>query len=170
MNLILLTTHLRYLYESERCHEALPLMNIALQHITDKTSLTYAIATDILGLLQLDTNNPKSALANFLTTLQIRRNNPPTSGFIASSFNLVSLAYTELRDWETAASYQQQAMAIRLAANDPKIGNSYSNMASILLGMGKPDEAEEMLMRCPSLEGMSDEDFLTTDNPRIARY
>jgi tetratricopeptide (TPR) repeat protein len=146
-------------------------MNVALQQISDKSSLTYAIAIDLLGLLHLDTNHPQKAVDSFLSSLRIRQNLlPPTDDFVASSLNHVSLAYTELRDWERAAAYQQKAMDIRLANNSPRIGNSYSNMSSILLGMGKPDEAEEMLMKCPSLKDMSDESFLRTDNPRFSRY
>jgi tetratricopeptide (TPR) repeat protein len=146
-------------------------MNIALQQISDKNSPTYAIAIDLLGLLQLDTNHPVEAVDSFLSGLRIRQNLlSPSDDFIASSLNHVSLAFTELREWEQAATYQQEAMDIRLANKSPRIGNSYSNMSSILLGMGKPDEAEKMLMKCPSLKNMSDESFLRTDNPRFSRY
>ena len=89
---------------------------------------------------------------------------------MAAALNHISLAYTELRDFQQAAVYQQRAIDIRLETNSPLIGNSYSNMSSILLGMGKPDEAEEMLMRCPSLKDMTDDSFLRTDNPRFSRY
>lgn len=41
-------------------------------------------------------------------------------------------------------------------------------MASTLLRMGKPDGAEEMLARCPSLKDFDDETFLSTGNPRFS--
>ncbi|KAF9771704.1 hypothetical protein IL306_010649 [Fusarium sp. DS 682] len=34
--------------------------------------------------------------------------------------------------------------------------------------MGRPDEAEEMLARCPSLKDFTDETFLNTGNPRFS--
>lgn len=39
-------------------------------------------------------------------------------------------------------------------------------MSSLLLRMGKPDEAEEMLQHCPSLKSFTDEIFLNSGNPR----
>ncbi|KAK5169943.1 hypothetical protein LTR16_011869 [Cryomyces antarcticus] len=41
-------------------------------------------------------------------------------------------------------------------------------MASTLLRLGKPDEAEQMLKRCPSLKNFTDETFLSTGNPRFS--
>lgn len=64
--------------------------------------------------------------------------------FTAVALNHISLAYTELRDFEQAAAYQQKAIDIRLEIESTMIGNSYSNMSSILLGMDKPDEADEV--------------------------
>ncbi|KAI9763732.1 MAG: hypothetical protein M1840_009129 [Geoglossum simile] len=159
-----------YLYERERCHRALPLMSIVLQQISDRDLHTYARAADLLGLLQLDTNRPSEALSNFITGLHIRQVFPTTeSGDLASSLNHVSLAFTELRDWGKAAEFQKKALDIRLATDSPLLGNSYSNMSSILLGMGKPDEAEEMLGRCPSLQAsMNGESGPHTYNPRFS--
>jgi hypothetical protein len=34
--------------------------------------------------------------------------------------------------------------------------------------MGRPDEAEEMLARCPSLKDFTDDTFLATRNPRFS--
>lgn len=34
--------------------------------------------------------------------------------------------------------------------------------------MGKPDDAEEMLKKCPSLKDFTDETFLGTGNPRFS--
>ncbi len=139
--------------------------------LKDQNSLSYAQAIDISGLLWLDTQHPKKALECFFKCLKIReqllpRNDP----FIAVALSHVSLAHTELRDFEQAEKYQQRAIDLRLEINSPLIGNSYSNMSSILLGQDKPDEAEAMLMKCPSLKNMTDESFLRTDNPRFSRY
>lgn len=137
----------------------------------DHNSLVYAQGIDIQGLLWLDTFRPKKALECFTVCWKIRDSlleiNDP---FIAVALNHISLAYTELRDFEQAAAYQQKAINIRLEIKSTLIGNSYSNMSSILLGMDKPDEAEAMLMKCPSLKDMTDESFLRTDNPRFSRY
>lgn len=164
-------TYLRYLYESERCHEGLPLATIALETLQDHDSLVYAQGIDIQGLLWLDTFRPNRALECFNVCWKIRdklleANDP----FTAVALNHISLAYTELRDFEQAAEYQKKAIDIRLEIKSPMIGNSYSNMSSILLGMDEPDEAEAMLMKCPSLKDMTDESFLRTDNPRFSRH
>jgi len=139
--------------------------------LPDHTSLAYAQGIDILGLCWLDTNHPKKALECFITCWRIREKLlAKNDAFIAVALNHISLAYTELRDFEQAAAYQQKAIDIRLEIESPLIGNSYSNMSSILLGMGKPDEAEKILLKCPSLKDMTDESFLRTDNPRLSRY
>lgn len=161
----------RYLYECERCHEGLPLAHLALENLQDQTSLAYAQGVDILGLLWLDTNHPKKSLDCFSMCLSIREKRlSRTDAFTAVALNHISLAYTELRNFQQAAAYQQRAIDIRLEIDSPLIGNSYSNMSSVLLGLGRPDEAETMLMRCPSLKDMTDESFLRTDNPRFSRY
>ncbi|KAI0457895.1 hypothetical protein F5B21DRAFT_520394 [Xylaria acuta] len=80
----------------------------------------------------------------------------------SSSLNNIALAYTEMGSLDEAYSTHQLAIDIRLRTSSDRIGNSYSNMASLLLRMGKPDEAEEMLARCPSLKDFTDETFLTS--------
>ncbi len=136
----------------------------------DKDSLDFARAINLVGLLYLDTNKPRKALDCFSKGLEVRqRKLPSNDAFIASSLSNVALAHTELQSFNEAMEYQNQAIQIRLETNSPMIGNSYSNMASCLLRMGKPDEAEEMLRRCPSLKDMNDESFLRADNPRFAR-
>lgn len=142
-----------------------------METLQDHNSLVYAQGIDIQGLLWLDTFRPKKALECFNVCWKIRANLLEASDpFIAVALNHISLAYTELRDFDKAAAYQQKAIDIRLEIKSTMIGNSYSNMSSILLGMDKPEEAEAMLMNCPSLKDMSDESFLRTDNPRFSRY
>lgn len=119
----------------------------------------------------LDTNQPKKALECFQTALTIRKALlSPDDAFIASSLSNVSLAHTELNQLDQSMDYQQQAIDIRLKTHSDLIGNSYSNMSSCLLRMGKADEAEEILLRCPSLKDMTDETFLRADNLRFTRY
>src|SRR2546423_4514237 len=145
----IISNRCRYLYERERCHEALPLVELALESIQNNTGLEYARGINLRGLLFLDTNHPKKALDCFMRALEIRRRLlSEDDPFVASGCSNVSLAYTELREFKIAADYQQEAMDIRLKINSPMIGNSYSNMSSILLGTGRPDDAEAMLMRC----------------------
>lgn len=145
-------------------------MNITLSILTERNSLIYGRATNLLGLIHLDTNRPKKALDCFLTGLSIRENLLESNdAFVASSLSNVGLAYTELADFDKSNEYHQRAIDIRLQTNSNMIGNSYSNMASCLLRMGKAEEAEEVLMRCPSLQNMTDESFLRTDNLRFTR-
>ncbi|KAK6952017.1 hypothetical protein Daesc_006543 [Daldinia eschscholtzii] len=104
-----------------------------------------------------------------LAPLELRKKQlGPDDPFIASSLNNLALAYTEIGDLEEAYSTHQQAIEIRLRTKSDRIGNSYSNMASLLLRMGRLDEAAEMLGRCPSLKDFTDEIFLNTGNPRFS--
>lgn len=95
---------------------------------------------------------------------------PENDVFLAADLVNIGLALTEMGELQKAHDYLQQSIDIRLFHNSDRIGNSYSNMASLLLRMGKPDEAEEMLKRCPSLKDFSDEIFLKTGNPRFSGY
>ncbi|KAI1802970.1 hypothetical protein F4811DRAFT_554356 [Daldinia bambusicola] len=141
----------------------------AVQTFEDKSTLAYASAIDLAGLIDLDLCRPLLALKPFKEALEIRKKRlGPDDPFIAFSLNNLALAYTEIGSLEEAYSTHQQAMEIRLRTKSDRIGNSYSNMASLLLRMGRPDEAEEMLGRCPSLKDFTDETFLNTDNPRFS--
>jgi len=144
-------------------------METALETLEEKDSLMYASATMLHGLIELDTNNVQKALESFLLAFSIRQPiMDPDDAFIASSLNALSIAYTELGDFDKAIETGQRAIDIRLRTKSDRIGNSYSNMASLLMRMGKADEAEEMLKRCPSLKDFTDETFLQTGNPRFS--
>lgn len=144
-------------------------METALETLEEKDSLMYASATMLHGLIELDTNNVQKALESFLLAFSIRQPlMDPDDAFVASSLNALSIAYTELGDFDKAVETGQQAIEIRLRTKSDRIGNSYSNMASLLMRMGKADEAEEMLKRCPSLKDFTDETFLQTGNPRFS--
>ena len=134
-----------------------------------RTLTAYASAINLSGLIDLDMNNPTKALNNLRKALDLRqRLLKPDDPFIASSLSNVSMAYTELRDFERAYATQQEAIDLRLRINSELIGNSYSNMSSLLLRMEKPNEVEEMLGRCPTLKDFTDETFLRTGNPRLS--
>ncbi|KAK4656562.1 hypothetical protein QC762_0036880 [Podospora pseudocomata] len=92
----------------------------------------------------------------------------PEDPFIAYSLNNITLAYTEVNALDLACETHQEAIRLRPKANSDRIGNSYSNMSSLLLRMGRPDEAEEMLARCPSLKDFTVETFLSTGYPRFS--
>lgn len=144
-------------------------MQTALAILNEKDTLMFASASMLRGLIELDTNNVQTALDSFLAAIKIREKAlHPDEALIASSLNAISLAYTEIGDLDKAVEAGQKAIDIRLRTNSDRIGNSYSNMASTLLRMGKPDEAEEMLKRCPSLKDFTDETFLNTGNPRFS--
>ena len=120
-------------------------------------------------LIELDTNNVETEMESFLVALAIRE--PimnPDDEFIASSLNALSIAYTKLGKLSKAIETGQRTIDIRLRTKSDRIGNSYSNMVSTLMRMGKADEAEEMLKTCPSLKEFTDEAFLKTGNPRFS--
>ena len=140
----------------------------ALTTFTDRTTLTYASAIDLDGLIDLDLARPTLALEPFTQAFEIRKSHlPPTDPFLAYSLNNLALAHTEMGSLTVAHALHEEAISLRLAANSPRIGNSYSNMSNLLLLMGRPDDAEEMLARCPSLKDFTDETFLATGNPRF---
>ncbi|TRX96272.1 hypothetical protein FHL15_002996 [Xylaria flabelliformis] len=159
----------RYLYEREAYDIARGLVDAAVGTFEDKSTLAYASAIDLAGLIDLDLCQPARALKPFTEALEIRKSRlGADDAFIAFSLNNIALAYTEMGKLDEAYSIHQQAIDIRLRTSSDRIGNSYSNMASLLLKMGKPDEAEEMLARCPSLKDFTDETFLNTGNPRFS--
>lgn len=159
----------RYLYECECYDTARNMVDAALDTFEDKTSLAFASAVDLSGLIDLDMNNPKEALNAFKKAFEIRGQLlGPGDPLIASSLNNIALAYTELGELDKAYAMHEEAIHIRLSTKSDRIGNSYSNMSSLLLRMCEPDEAEEMLKRCPSLESFTDETFLNTGNPRFS--
>lgn len=160
---------IRYLYEREQYNVARRLVDVALATFRDHNSLAFASVTDLSGLIDLDMNDPEKALLSFNSALGLRRNClGPDDPLIASSLNNIALSYTESEELDKAYEAHQQAIDIRLRTRSDRIGNSYSNLSSLLLRMGKPDEAEETLMKCPALEEFTDDTFLNTGNPRFS--
>lgn len=159
----------RYLYEREMYAIAREMVEQATSTLENKTSLEYASAIDLGGLIDLDMAQPAKALKPFQRALEIRKTIlGPEDPFIAYSLNNVGLSYSEMGELDLAFAAHQEAIRLRLKANSDRIGNSYSNMSSLLLRMGRPDEAEEMLASCPSLSDFTDETFLSTGNPRFS--
>ncbi|KAJ9605445.1 hypothetical protein H2200_010102 [Cladophialophora chaetospira] len=157
-----------YLYEKEQYTYARTFTQTALRNFTSQETLAYASAIDLLGLIDLDLNNPLQALSSFETGFSVRRSLlAPTDPLIAFALNNLALVRTELAELSEAEQLHQQAIQLRLQNNSDRIGNSYSNYAVALLRMGKPNEAERILMSCPSLQGCTDETFLQVDNPRF---
>ena len=142
---------------------------MALELDNEPDTLQFASISTLRGLIELDILNVQPALEHFTVALKVREELLESdNAFIASSSNAISLAYTELGDLEKAVEAGERAIGIRLRTSSDRIGNSYSNMSSTLLRMGKADEAEEMLKRCPSLKDFTDETFLRSGNPRFA--
>ncbi|KAK5630391.1 hypothetical protein RRF57_006106 [Xylaria bambusicola] len=118
----------------------------AISIVNDTQSLGYASAIDLNGLIDLDLGHPDKALEQFTRALEIRKNKLGSEDpFIAYSLNNIALANTEREELELSYTAHQQAIGLRLKANSDRIGNSYSNLSSLLLRMGRPDEAEEVL-------------------------
>lgn len=141
----------------------------ALKTFENKGSLAFASAIDLSGLIELDLCQPEVALLPFEQALEIRKSlMGETNPLVASSLNNLALSYTEMGFLDRAYALHEDAIRIRLSADSGRIGNSYSNMSSLLLRMGRADEAEEMLKRCPSLKNFTDETFLKTGNPRFS--
>lgn len=114
-------------------------------------------------------NDPEKALLSFESALEIRSKRlSPDDPLIASSLVNIALSYTEMGELDKAYTTHQEAIDIRLRTQSDRIGNSYSNLSSLLLRMGKPDEAEEILMKCPSLKDFTDDTFLNSGNPRFS--
>ena len=158
-----------YLYEREVYDTARTWIIEALQNFPDETSLAYASAVELRGLIDMDTNFQTRALESFTLTHKIRSSIlGPDDGLIAASLTTLGIVHTELGNLDVAERFHNQAIDIRSRTNSDRIGNSYSNMASLLLRMGKPQEAEDMLKRCPSLKDFTDETFLKTGNPRFS--
>ncbi|PLB46258.1 TPR-like protein [Aspergillus steynii IBT 23096] len=158
-----------YLYERENYSVAQSYVKISLGMFSDHKSLAYASAVDLQGLIHLDIRQPNVALEAFEEAYKLRSEILETQNvFLAASLVNIGLALTEIGRLSEAHDYLQRSIDIRLEHNSDRIGNSYSNMASLLLRMEKADEAEEMLKRCPSLKDFTDETFLKTGNPRFS--
>ncbi|KAL8936576.1 MAG: hypothetical protein Q9216_004861 [Gyalolechia sp. 2 TL-2023] len=160
-----------YLYERECYDSSRIFLKEALDNFQDRFSLAFASAIELLGLIDMDTHFQRRALQSFTQTMEIRQSLlGPEDAFIAANLTTLGIVHTELGNLDEAYAYHNQAIEIRLRAKSDRIGNSYSNMSSLLLRMGKADEAEEMLKRCPSLKDFTDETFLQTGNPRFSGY
>ncbi|RMY81350.1 hypothetical protein D0861_08341 [Hortaea werneckii] len=158
-----------FFYEKELYALADSFIERGLEVLGPDHELSYASACTLRGLVQLDTLDAEKALCSFLKGLAVReRLLPAHDAFIASSLNAISLAYTELGKLAEAQETGNRAIQIRRETQSDRIGNSYSNMASTLLRMGKHEEAEAMLAQCPSLKDFTDETFLSSGNPRFA--
>lgn len=164
-------TEARYLYERENYQAARKYVEVAIDKFSDRTSLAYASATDLQGLIELDICHPQAALESFVQAYDIRRAAlAEDDAFLAANMVNFGLAYTEMGELDRAHDFLQQSIDLRLKANSNRTENSYSNMASLLVRMGKADEAEEMLTQCPSLPDFNVETFLKTANPRFSGY
>lgn len=159
----------RYLYEKENYSISRSYIYTALKKFSNKDSLAYASAIDLRGLIDLDICRPATALEAFEEAYKVREALLPKNDvFLAANQVNIGLALTEIGELEKAEAYLQESIDIRLMHNSDRIGNSYSNMSSLLLRMEKPDEAEAVLKKCPSLRDFSDETFLKTGNPRFS--
>jgi tetratricopeptide (TPR) repeat protein len=157
------------LYEREYYDMARNLLEVVLFEFPNKRSAAFASATNLSGLIYLNMHEPAKALEPFTSAHILRLEiMGPDDSFIAWGYNNLALAYTELGELAEADTNNAMALNMRLRTGSDRIGNSYSNISSLLLRMGKADEAEETLKKCPSLKAFTDATFLATNNPRFS--
>ncbi|GAB1210553.1 hypothetical protein APSETT445_009348 [Aspergillus pseudonomiae] len=141
----------------------------ALEWKGDTNSSRYAQAHNVMGLVQVDLRENTKALENLKKALEIRESTlPPTDWGIGVSISNVGLAYTEQGDLPQAMTYLQRSLDFRKATNCRMVDNSYANIASCLLRMGKPREAEAMYTSVPDVRDLTDEQLLRESLPRYA--
>ncbi|KAE8390334.1 hypothetical protein BDV23DRAFT_183624 [Aspergillus alliaceus] len=161
-----------YLYEAEYYVESQGLLEVCLQALErngDTKSMNYAQALNVMGLVQVDLRENSKALVNLQKALEIREAIlPPTDWGIGVSISNVGFAYTELGDLIQAMRYLQRSLDFRKAINCRMLDNSYANIASCLLRMGRPDEAEAMYTAVPAVRELTDEQLLRENLPRYA--
>ncbi|GMG15799.1 unnamed protein product [Aspergillus oryzae var. brunneus] len=161
-----------YLYEAEYYEESLNLLQVCLQALErkgDTNSSRYAQAHNVTGLVQVDLRENNKALQNLKIALEIREKIlPPTDWGIGVSISNVGFAYTEQGDLTQAMNYLQRSLEFRKAINCRMVDNSYANIASCLLRMGKPNEAEAMYTSVPDVRDLTDEQLLRENLPRYS--
>ncbi|RAQ60826.1 NB-ARC and TPR domain protein [Aspergillus flavus] len=161
-----------YLYEAEYYEESLNLLQVCLQALErkgDTNSSRYAQAHNVTGLVQVDLRENNKALQSLKIALKIREKIlPPTDWGIGVSISNVGFAYTEQGDLTQAMNYLQRSLEFRKAINCRMVDNSYANIASCLLRMGKPNEAEAMYTSVPDVRDLTDEQLLRENLPRYS--
>ncbi|KAF8533574.1 hypothetical protein BDD12DRAFT_897322 [Trichophaea hybrida] len=151
-----------YLYEAEHYAEGKVLLNVVLDSLHDKTTLEYARAVNLYGLLCIDTNQATAAVEHIQQGLWIREellgHEHPR---VAISLSNLGMCYTEIGPpkLDEAMESLEKSLAIRLKSDPGMVGNTYSNMSSLYLRMRQPDQAEAILAKCPSLKDMNDVSF-----------
>lgn len=145
------------------------MVDAAFEAFEDRTTLAFASAIDLSVFVNLNMKSPRKASNPIYKAFEIRR--PllgPANPLIALSLNNIALTYTELGKLDKAYAKYDEAIHIRLSTKRDRTGNSYSNMSGLLLRIGKPDKAEGMVKRYPSLEHFTDKMFLITGNSRFS--
>lgn len=162
-------SYIRYLFERECYGSARSLIIAALETFEDKSTLSFASATDLNGLFLLDMNNAEKALLAFEEALEIRRKLlGPSDGMITSSLDNIALALTAMGQLDKAHATNEEAIHLRLGTHDTQTGNSSSNQSNLLLKMNKLGEVEEIPKDCPSLTPSINETLVKTENPRVS--
>lgn len=177
---------LRYLYETEKLSEAQGMAKEACQQLRRiPAGLAYASCLDLCGLVSLDMGRPSEALEQFRLGLETReqllgRSSNPDTPLVGLSHSHIGRALTELGRLDEAHAALSESIRIRLRQppwpvlpahchtkhlQPIRLGDSYSKMASLLLRMGKPDEAEAALRQSPELVDFCDDSFFRSGNP-----
>ncbi|KAL8387138.1 hypothetical protein RB595_010129 [Gaeumannomyces hyphopodioides] len=175
-----------YVYETEKLSEANDMAQEACEQLRKiPPGLAYASCLDLCGLVSLDMGRPTEALEQFRLGLETReqllgKSSNANTPLIGLSHSHIGRALTELGHLDEAHAALSESIRIRLrqpprpvlpahcqTKHIPpnRLGDSYSKMASLLLRMGKPDEAEAALRQSPELVDFSDDSFLRGGNP-----
>ncbi|QLI64521.1 uncharacterized protein G6M90_00g020090 [Metarhizium brunneum] len=139
-------------------------------HLTASSNNPYWISIAILSAFTLEPST-FSAATPIPSFLWISADNAISIG---QSFRTIANGLGLLESDEDSSRLLLKAVGhddsfrLRLKANSNRIGNSYSNISSLLLRMGRPKEAEQSLAKCPALKDFSDETLLSTGNPRFS--
>jgi tetratricopeptide (TPR) repeat protein len=145
------------------------LLEVVLFEFPDKRSAAFASATNLSGLIYFNMHESVKGLEPFTSAHILRLEiMGPDDSFIAWGYNNLALAYTKLGELAEADTNNTMALNMRLRTGSDRIGNSYSNISSLLLRMGKADEAEETIKKCSSLKALIDATFMATNNPRFS--
>jgi len=162
--------HHRHMYE----REAYAICGKLIQgSMLEGGSLAHASVMDLFGLIELDVNQPKSALVRFEEALFIRRdiNNSEEDLLTASSYNNIGIALMESGQLLQSLEMHNKALELQKSLGSDRIGTSLSNLASLYLRMGNVSLAEQTLRSFPELLSLTDdtalaEYCLSTKDPR----
>ncbi|HPH83552.1 MAG TPA: tetratricopeptide repeat protein [Flavobacteriales bacterium] len=102
-------------------------------------------AANTIGLIVMDTEDPKDALAWFDKSIAFKEQIGDKKG-IATVINNKGISYVDLEDYKKAEECYRKSLKIRLELDDKKgIGDSYNQLGLLYRNIGDYDKAIEYL-------------------------